>query len=187
MTFRAPDVTLRPFTQDDLGLLRTWLTAPHVRAWWGDSPDAQLADTEQELRAGGPSVYRIAELAGRPVGFLFRYAIDAYPEYVDELTAAGLDVPAAAWSVDYLLGEADMLGQRVGTAMLIVACRDLWAAEPDARCVIVPVYADNVRSWRVLQSAGFSRLPGRYEMEPDVPGHDRRHVVSRLDRPPDTS
>ncbi len=176
-------LTLRSFGTADLLRLRGWLEEPHVRTWWGDESPAFLADVEQELGAGGPSVYRMAELNGRPVGFLFRYSIHAYVEYVDELTEAGIEVPPGAWSMDYLVGEPTVLRRGVAAAMLRVAAGELWASEPTATCIIVPVHSDNEASWRALARAGFARLPGVFAMEPDVTTHDRRHVVSQLLRP----
>lgn len=176
-------VTLRSFDTADLPRLRSWLEESHVRAWWGEQSPAFLADLAEELAAGGPSAYRMAELDGRTVGFLFRYPIHAYVEYVVELTQAGLEVPPGAWSMDYLVGEPTVLGHGVAAAMVRVAADELWASEPTATCIIVPVHADNEPSWRALARAGFSRLPGVFEMEPDVATHDRRHVVSQLLRP----
>lgn len=176
-------LTLRPMSQDDLALVAHWLVQPHVAPWWSDDPDGQVADMRAELASGGPSVYRVAELDGQPVGLLFRYRIHDYPEYADELMEAHLVVPGDAWSMDYLVGEATATGRGVGTAMIRLAAGELWASEADAECVIVPVHADNERSWHALRHAGFTVLPIIFHMEPDTASHDRRHVVCRLDRP----
>lgn len=178
-------VRLRPMTLNDLPVVGAWLRKPHVAEWWSDDPTGELADMAAELRAGGPTVYCIVEVGQRPVGLLFRYRIDAYGEYVEELAAAKVDLPERAWSMDYLLGEEDVVGKGVGTAMVRTACADLWASDQRASCLLVPVHADNVRSWRILEKCGFSRLPGIFEMEPDTAAHDGRHVVYSLMRPSD--
>lgn len=174
---------LRPMTLNDLPMVATWMRRPHVAEWWSDDPTGELADMSNELRAGGPTVYCIIELDDRPVGLLFRYRIDAYGEYVEELAAANVDLPERAWSMDYLIGEQDVVGRGVGTAMVRAACEDLWRSDERASCLLVPVHADNVRSWRVLEKCGFTRLPGVFEMEPDTAAHDGRHVVYSLMRP----
>ena len=170
-------------TSADLALVRDWLRQPHVSAWWGEDVEREIADLAGQLRAGGPSVCRIVERERHAVGLLYRYRIADYPEYGREFAAAGVPVPPRAWSMDYLLGAPESVGRGVGVAMVRAACAELWAEQPDAACVIVAVHADNERSWRALQRAGFTTLLGTVDMAPDVGGHDRRHVVSRLDRP----
>lgn len=176
-------VALRPLTVEDLPLVERWLHDPRVAEWWSDDPVAELADIENELRSGGGTVYRIVQLADRPIGLVFRYRIDDYIDYVHEFAAARIKVPPEAWSMDYLLGEGDVVGQGLGTAMVRAACEDLWSSVPDASCVMVPVHADNQRSWRALQHAGFARVPGVFDMEPDTEAHDGRHVIYTLRRP----
>lgn len=170
-------------TVSDLDLVCTWLRAPHVAPFWSHDVDAELADMRSELEEGGATTYRIAIDGGRPYGLVFRYRIHAYPEYADELAAGGVDVPTEAWSMDYLIGETDAVGRGFGAAMLRAACDELWGSEPEAACLVVPVHADNERSWRLLERVGFVRLPGVVELTPDNDSIDGRHVVSRLDRP----
>lgn len=176
-------VRLRPMTVADLPIVERWMRQPRVAEWWSDDPDAEVADIEDELRSGGATVYRIVELDGRPVGLLFRYRLEDYVEYVDELKAAHVDLPANAWSMDYLLGEEDVVGRGVGSAMIRAGCDELWTSDAKASCVMVPVHADNVRSWSALRRVGFTRVGGVFEMEPDTAAHDGRHVVYSMRRP----
>ncbi len=180
-------VTLRPLTVDDLPLIERWLSDPRVAEWWSDDPAGELADIENELRTDGATVYRIAQLGERPIGLVFRYRIDDYIEYLDDLAAARVELPPDAWSMDYLLGESDVVGQGFGAAMVRAACDELWASAATASCVLVPVHADNLRSWRALQRSGFARVPGVFEMEPDTAAHDGRHVIYSLRRPTSSS
>jgi aminoglycoside 6'-N-acetyltransferase len=57
----------------------------------------------------------------------------------------------------------------------------VWAHEPAATNIVVPVSSANVASWRALLRAGF-RLVARGELEPDNPIDDHRHEVLRIDR-----
>lgn len=175
-------LTIRALRQADLSVVADWLVQPHVAPWWSDDPDGQVADMRAELESQGPTVYCVAELDGEPVGLIFWYRIHDYPDYAEELSAAHLVVSTEAWSMDYLVGEPSATGRGVATAMVRLACQRLWEDEPDAECVIVPVHADNKRSWHALHRAGFTVLPIIFHMEPDTAGHDRRHVVCRLDR-----
>lgn len=180
---QEPSVSLRPLTDDDLPLAKRWLHDPRVAEWWSDDPAAEFADLRQEHSFGGSTVYRIVQVGARPVGLLLRYRLDDHLDYMHEFAAARVDLPADAWSMDYLLGESDAVGRGVGTAMIRAATEELWATEPTASCVLVAVHADNARSWRALQHAGFARVPGIFEMEPDTAAHDGRHVIYSLRRP----
>ena len=173
----ADALKLRAMELDDLPKVEGWMRRPEVAKWWSDDPVEQVDDIKSELTDGGATSYRIAELEGVPVGLIFGYPINEYPAYLEELTDAGVVVPAGAWSVDYLIGEADATGRGVGTAMVQAMCQEVWAVDPDADQVLVPVHAENEASWRTLERAGFIRLPGVFEMEPDVAEHDRQHLV----------
>lgn len=175
-------VMLRPLTDDDLPLIDLWLHDPRVAEWWSDDPVGEVEDIKSELSSNS-TVYRIVEVEDRAVGLLFRYRIDDHIDYVHELAAARVNLPPDAWSMDYLIGDSTVVGRGLGSAMIRAACEELWSSEATASCVLVPVHADNSRSWRALQRAGFARIPGIFEMEPDTAAHDGRHVVYMLRRP----
>lgn len=179
-------VRLRPLTRDDFGLLSSWLAQPVVARWWAHdpSPTAVEADFGDAVDGREPGWTWIGEVEGRPFGLIQDYAIDSYPEYVEEFIEAGIELPAGAWSIDYLIGDQGMVGRGYGTALIAADVASIWQREPGASCLIVPVHADNAASVGALRSAGF-RLLGAADMAPDNPVDDRRHLVSRLDRPPD--
>lgn len=62
--------------------------------------------------------------------------------------------------------------------MVAAVLQSIWAS--GSRTVVVPVHADNERSWRMLERCGF-HLVGEASLEPDNPEDDRRHVVYRLE------
>ncbi|MDO5066456.1 MAG: GNAT family N-acetyltransferase [Propionibacteriaceae bacterium] len=171
-----PIITLRPVTAEDLPLMEGWLRAPQVTRWWGDNHAEELEGIRSGVAAGGErGLYWIAALDEWPYGFIQGYEISDEDGYLGELTSAGVEVPAGAWSIDYLIGEPEALGRGLASAMIHVACDVLASQGVDG--LLVPVNADNESSWRALGRAGFQRLAGEYEMEPDAPGHSRRHVV----------
>jgi aminoglycoside 6'-N-acetyltransferase len=112
----------------------------------------------------------IAALDGRPFGFIQRYPIAAYQEYIDEL-APLCEVPPGALSIDYFIGEPDLRGRGLGAAMIA-------AFVDGSQDVIVPVVAANRASWRALERAGFVRV-AEGELEPDNPIDSRDHYVYR--------
>ena len=156
-----PTVRLRPLTRDDLPLLAHWLADPLVARWWSEhAPERVEEEFGPQLDAAGPG---------------------AASEYL-VVTAAGIEVPTGAWSIDYLLGEPSARGRGLGAAMAAAGVGTIWADDPTATCVIVPVHLENAGSRGALLKAGFRRLPGEVELEPDNPGDSRAHVVCRLDR-----
>ena len=176
-------VDLRPMTRADSTLLAGWLAQPHVHRWWNHefTPEAVERDFGAALDGDEPTELFIVSLEARPIGLLQAYRIADYLEYVDEL-APVVELPAAAASIDYLIGEPDAVGRGVGRAMLWAAAERVWTWEPPVSCLIVPVSSANIASWTALLRAGF-HLAARAELEPDNPVDDARHEILRLDRP----
>ena len=177
-------LSFRRLTRDDFPLLAGWLAEPHVARWWNHDVDAGALERDFGASADGaePNEDWLVLLAGRPVGLIQYSRYDDYPEYRDEL-APYVEVPTGAASIDYLLGDPSLTGQGLGTSMIEEFVERIWATAPDVPCVIVPVHARNVASWRALRSAGF-HLVASGELEPDNPIDDRRHEILRIDRPP---
>lgn len=175
-------VALRPMARADLPLLGRWLAEPLVARWWHHeaSPEALERDFGPSLDGRDRTELLLAETGGAPFGLIQRYPIGAYREYVEELSAV-CPVPAGALSVDYLIGEPARRGLGLGAAMIAEGVAGGWVAYPDARCVLVPVAAGNIGSWRALERAGFRRI-AEGELEPDNPIDPRDHYVYRADR-----
>lgn len=178
-----PAVDFRPLVPGDLALLRQWLAQPHVARWWNHetSPEAVERDFGPAIRGEEPSEDFVALLGGEPLGLIQRHWLRDYPDELAELRQV-LDVPRAALTIDYLLGDVARTGSGVGTAMIGAMVARCWADVPEATCVIVPVVAGNVASWRALEKAGFDRV-ATGELAPDNPIDPPDHVVYRVDRP----
>ena len=178
--------TFRRVTRNDFGLLATWLAEAHVSRWWNHefTPGAVERDFGDSADAKEPSEDHLALLDGRPLGLIQYSRYADYPEYLDELRSL-LSVPAGAVSIDYLIGDPALVGQRLGSGMLAAFCDSIWRRDPDVRCIVVPVNSANVASWRTLRAIGF-RIVARGSLEPDNPIDDPMHEVLRLDRPYDS-
>ena len=176
------DLTFTPLRRADLPMLGRWLDQPFVARWWAHetSPAALVRDFAGATDGTEPGRHDVAALDGRPFGLIQGYRVADYPEYAEEL-APVVDVPEGALTVDYLIGEPTLVGRGLGRRMVAAYCALLLAEYTESGCVVVPVHADNVASWRALAGAGF-RFVGEAELEPDNPVDDRRHVVYRLDR-----
>ena len=173
----------RPIARSDYPLLGRWLLQPHVRRWWDDdaSPKGIEADYGSCVDGTEPAQVFIARRDGHPAGLAQRLRWHDYPDYLQEMETI-CPVPAGAFSIDYLIGEQADAGQGWGTEMIAAFMRLLWRDHPATPAVIVPVHADNIASWRMLERVGFRRIAIGM-LTPDNPADDGRHVVYRMDRP----
>lgn len=175
--------TFRRLSRDDFGLLAGWLAQPHVHEWWDHeySPAALERDFGRSIDGDEAGEDYVALLDDAPIGLVqYSHFVD-YPDYVDEM-AAVYPVGDGAVSIDYLIGDPGRVGHGVGTAMIRAFVQRIWATDPIATHVVVPVNSANQRSWRALLRAGF-RVVARGELEPDSPRHDPMHEILRIDRP----
>ena len=174
--------TFRRLTRLDFPLLGRWLAQPHVARWWNhdSSPTAMEADFGAVIDRLDPADVLIVSLGARPIGLLQRYTFADNPSYIAEL-AGLIDAPGAALSIDYLIGEPELLGRGLGSAMIRAAVDAIWRDHPDAPSIIVPVSTANVASWRALERAGFT-LAATGWLTPDNPIDDGDHRVYRIAR-----
>ncbi|MFI1017587.1 GNAT family N-acetyltransferase [Streptomyces sp. NPDC020965] len=176
-------ITWRRLTEEDFGLLRKWLTQPHVARWWHHetSAEAVARDFGAAARGEEPSEDLLVMLDGVPVALVQRCRFADYPEYGAELSAH-IELPDTAVTIDYLLGDPARTGQGLGTRVIRAIIAAVWNDYPAASAVVVPVHTTNRASWRALEKAGLRRI-GTAELAPDNPADDRTHYVYRVDRP----
>jgi aminoglycoside 6'-N-acetyltransferase len=177
-----PALSLRPMRRTDLALMSTWLAAPHVSRWWGDDADPAAVERQYgpSLDGADPAQLRIASLAGRPFGFLQWYLLADEPAYATEL-APLLEIEPTDASIDYLIGEPNLVGRGLGRALVTAGCDEVWQTSASRR-IVVPVHAANTASRRALLGAGFAEV-AQGDLEPDFPTDDRRHIIQALRRP----
>jgi aminoglycoside 6'-N-acetyltransferase len=108
-----PDITFRPLVGADLGLLRSWLDAPHVRRWWRTGrTDPVIAAVEAEDPMDGVC---IAEADGVPIGYIRSYAAAAHP---DGLWDGIENVTDATKALEFLIGDPERTNRQLGRAMI---------------------------------------------------------------------
>lgn len=176
-------ITFVRLRRADFPLVAKWLAEPVVARWWDHetSPEALERDFGAAIDENEPTQIFIAWTDGRPFGLIQRYAIEAYPEYVTELSAV-CPQPPHALSIDYLIGEPDFRGLGLGAAMIAALVAESWASYPDATAVVVAMHAANTASWRAVERAGFRRIAA-CELTPDNPIDTRDHYLYQLGRP----
>ncbi len=121
-------IEFRPFDESDLPLLRTWLEREHVRLWWREPIEHELAE---DMR--GRFVILVD---GRPAGMIQSY---------DE-------------EVDLLIGEEDLVGRGLGPQVLSKFAHEVVFARPGVTAVVATVEEDNRRSWQAFEKAGFRHV-----------------------------
>jgi aminoglycoside 6'-N-acetyltransferase len=142
---------------DEWPRLLAWLRAPHVAPWW--RPSATTNDIAQKYmpRLRGQTNVRVYTLLAddAPAGMIQAAPPDARH-----------DEDAAACSIDFLIGEASLLGRGLGSRALdAFVTGEVFGRLGMSTCLADPEVA-NCRSIRVLEKAGFIQA-------------DRVHAVDR--------
>lgn len=158
-------IRLREATIDDLELVTHWDEQPHVL----ESDPNDDWEWETELTKTPPwREQLIAELEGRPIGFL--QIIDPA---LEESRYWG-EVPAGLRAIDIWIGEASDLGRGYGTEMMRLACARCFAA-PEVSAILIDPLASNVRAIRFYERLGFRFVERRQFGDDDC-------LVYQLDR-----
>ena len=169
------DLTFRPLTHDDLPLLAGWIAADHVARWWGEPADLAAVEAKYGPRVGGQgaAVELIIELDGRPIGLIQQYRMTDHPAW-----DAAIRIPRAA-GIDYLIGEADLVGLGLGPAVIGAFVPTVFDAYPDLDVVVAAPQQANVASWRALEKAGFTRVRSGWLESDDPSDAGESHVYVR--------
>jgi aminoglycoside 6'-N-acetyltransferase len=147
----AAAIALRAATLADAPLLRHWDEQPHVIAsdpnddWAWEAELSRSPDWREQL---------IAEVAGRPVGFV--QIID--PAREDSHYWG--DVPGDLRAIDLWIGDSADLGQGHGTRMMMLALARCFTP-PAVSAVLVDPLASDARAQVFFQRLGFRFLERR--------------------------
>lgn len=177
------NVTFRPLRRDDFELLGTWLARPHVQRWWQHDPSATAVEEDfgDGVDGDDPIEYFVIQLDGRDVGLIQRYRYGDEDEWMAVMGVVG-DLHPDTVGIDYLIGEAGLTDQGIGTAVIGAFVADTWARRPSAPAIVVDVDPENRPSWRVLERNGFERIWAG-ELDAPDPRDAGPCVVYRLRRP----
>ncbi len=154
-------ISLRPATIHDLALLRHWDEQPHNIA--SDPND----DWNWEVELQREPAWReqlVAELDGRPIGFL--QIIDP----LEEETRYWGDVEPNLRAIDIWMGEAKDIGKGYGTIMMRQAITRCFA-NPKVKAIIIDPLVSNTKAIRFYERLGFQRVERRMFGEDDCYVH----------------
>lgn len=151
MATAHPNIQLRPAGPQDLALLQYWDTQPHV---WDSDPDDAWNWPEELLHYPEWREQLIAELDGRPIGF-----IQIIDPLLEESHYWG-EVPANLRAIDIWIGEADALGMGYGTVMMRQAL-DRCFSHPEVTAVLIDPLESNIGAIRFYERLGFEFVEAR--------------------------
>lgn len=142
----------RTVTEADLPMLAAWLAEPHVAQWWGEGPEASLAEIRQAMDSDDTEPL-IVELDGRPIAYLQSYD----PHLEDDHPYQ--DQPFGTLGIDISIGPPELLGKGHGPAIVRQFAGLLF--EEGAPRVIIDPHPDNLRAIRAYEKAGFHAFDRR--------------------------
>ncbi len=146
-------ITLRRAVWDDLDLLQHWDEQPQVKEAIGEDDDDW--HWEEELkRSPAWREFLVAEVAGRPIGFM---------QIIDPLLEDSHywgEVEPNLRALDIWIGEADALGQGYGMQMMQQAFIRCFA-DPAVTAILIDPLKSNVRAHRFYERLGFEFVEER--------------------------
>lgn len=151
-TVPLPALTFRPLTHADLPALTSWFAEPHVSPWYAgpDALDGTAAKYGPRIKGNHPVALHVLSVDGEDAGFFQCYPTQTPNEI----------------GIDYLIGVPDLIGRGIGTQAIWAYARDIvLPAHPGATHVVADPTADNLRSIRALEKAGFVRRGQTYAFD----------------------
>lgn len=148
---RSGDLSVRPLTEADAGLLVKWLSDPQVLAYYeGRDRPHDLALVQEHFYVEAEGEQRcIIEYQEEPIGYIQYYAIgEEREEYGYE------NLTSRMYGMDQFIGETDYWNKGIGTK-LIQAMVDYLHAEEQADILIMDPQSWNERALRVYEKCGF--------------------------------
>ena len=164
-------IEFRPLAESDLPLLRDWLKREHVRRWWRQPIEQELAECRAAIEGREPTDYYVIVLDDRPAGMIQTYLVTDHPDW-----EAIVQVGDGVAGVDLLIGEADLVGRELGPRILAEFARGVVFADAGTAALVATVEEPNRRSWRAFEKAGFRHVR-------DVEEEGLLNRLLRLDRP----
>ena len=146
-----------PMSADDLPMVRSWLTAPHVREWWGE-PETELGYMRDMIEGRDTTRPFIFSVDSEPVGYIQYWFVGHHQNanWIAEHPWLS-ELPADAVGVDLTIGEPAWLSRGIGSAVLREFVERLRGL--GYRTIVIDPDAVNQRAVRAYEKAGFRALP----------------------------
>lgn len=158
MSSSSSALSFRTLHKEHFPLLLRWLTADHVKQWWGtDVSTIEHVIEKYSPRLLGDSLVRcfIVFQAEQPIAYIQAYWLTDFPDYSRQLPLADL---AGVASLDVFIGEQHVLGKGIGTGLIRLFLKDVVFGLMRASSCVVGPSVDNVGAIRAYERAGFSKV-----------------------------
>jgi aminoglycoside 6'-N-acetyltransferase len=140
-----------PVTRDDLPLMASWLSQPHVTRWFGDA-EARLRWITDVLDDAAVEAFLVRH-EDRPIGYIQIY------DPVAEKNHPYADQPAGTYGIDQFIGKAELIGRGHGPRFIDIFVRNRFAA--GVRRVVTDPDTGNAVAIRAYRKAGFAPVEER--------------------------
>ena len=151
-------ITFRALTEGDFDLLAGWLASEHVQQWWRDSSAPWTVQEKYGPRVRGevPTEVFVVCSEGADIGIIQRYRIAEHPEWLETLNGTPVDASGAA-GIDYLIGDAAVVGFGLGTEMIRAFTAKAFSDLDNITSIVVTPQVANTASCRALEKAGYDK------------------------------
>jgi RimJ/RimL family protein N-acetyltransferase len=153
----APAYQFRAMEAGDLPLMRRWLEAPHVAAWWGE-PETELGTIRDMIEGRDTTKPFIFSVDGEPAGYIQVWFIGHHQNatwIADHPWLA--ELPSETVGVDLSIGDPEKLGRGIGSGVLRAFVQRL--INEGRRTIIIDPDPANGRAVRAYEKAGFRAIP----------------------------
>ena len=152
-------LSFKKLSKDDVPLLVTWFSEPHVRQWWPIlKKDEVVEHFLKRIRSKNTFEY-IVSIDGKPIGYIQYYYIDPMGEKTGKWLP---ELPPGTIGTDQFIGDPHYIGKGIGTRMIKKFIDYLRTIEPDIPTIIVDPEPTNYAAIRCYEKVGFKRV-GIYE------------------------
>ena len=143
-------LSFRRMVAADLPVVEAWLREAHVGPWW---VPADLGDITRAVHGEEPVDAWLLVLDGKDVGYFQVYDVGYDAEYRAACATVGVEPGTAG--MDYLLGDAALIGHGIGTEAIARFVDDIVFGLGPYPAVTAGPDPENAASIRVLEKNGF--------------------------------
>ena len=144
--------TFKKISPDDIPLIHSWLTKPHVKEFWSESTVTDLESfrkkMEGKIKDSGVDPFLVV-LQGKPIGYIQSYKIDA-----------------KTCGIDQFIGVEEFVNKVLGSMFVKEFTDELLKNKKFTRIVTDPTVM-NLRAQKAYEKAGFKKLPIDQSFEND--------------------
>jgi aminoglycoside 6'-N-acetyltransferase len=166
--------SIRLMYLSDLPLMASWLGNEALTPFFGPKMNEKEVVRKYKPRITGkiPIVPCIAEIKGRPIGFVQYYFLKD-----KERTEYGYNESSPIFGMDQFIGDAELWGKGTGT-LLVESMSNFLFTEKNAELITLDPKSDNIRAISCYQKCGFKKVKrldnNRVLMETRNPNHHKK-------------